>query len=566
MGLMKIVNRYIGRQPPRADFESTVSIGQPLGGSVQSYVGTYSYTGRSIDPQSAMESPSVYACVRLIASSIARLEWQILRETASGKINESNHPLASILNYEFSDDVGAMSAKETLLTDALLTGNGYAYIHRDTSGRPAALELLRPDYMGIFRDGDNQPYYQAYLGKYDGKDAEKVARKFRAYDIFHLVGPTMDGLLGVAPIHMMRDLIGLELTASEYCTRFWSSNAVPSGVLKMPGRLSPDASKRLREAWQAAHGGASRAGRVAVLEDGMSYEALSGTMKDNELIAIRRYCRQQISAMYGVPAHRIGDTESQSYASAESADQSFVKHTLAAWATRLEQEASRKLIVRGEPYCTRISFDSMLRADMSTRFTAYAVAVTNGILTPNEVRAMEGRPAVDGGDSIRLPLNTATPDGASADAVTPAPVGLEVQTPAADEPAPPVTTRNDWVGVAIAAIRPSVERAFRKHLDKTAEYLLRQKTQTKIDRWEPAIADLVDDLQATISGVAQTLGRESQAVAIVDDVLLRHAKLLRRSVGEISELSDTIAGWQLLPGGVAVELLSELQTKLEEEV
>jgi hypothetical protein len=177
----------------------------------------------------------------------------------------------------------------------------------------------------------------------------------------------------------------------------------------MPGRLSPEASKRLRDAWHAAHGGASRAGRVAVLEDGLTYESIQATAKDNELIEMRKYCRQQIAAAMGVPAHKVGDTESQSYSSNEQADAEFVKHTLAGWAARLEQEASRKLLQRGERYCTRINFDSLLRADMSTRYAAYAVAVTNGILTPNEIRAREGLPAVEGGDSIRLPMNTEAP-------------------------------------------------------------------------------------------------------------------------------------------------------------
>jgi hypothetical protein len=51
----------------------------------------------------------------------------------------------------------------------------------------------------------------------------------------------------------------------------------------------------------------------------------------------------------------------------------------------------------------------MTRGQMGDRFAAYAVAVTNGILSPNEIRAREGLPAVAGGESIRLPLNTSTP-------------------------------------------------------------------------------------------------------------------------------------------------------------
>ena len=379
MALIDMLRRYLGPQPPRSEYEDNTPIGQPVSGAVQSYVSSYSFTGSNINPLTAMESPSVYACVRLIASSIAKLEWQILRETPEGKVVEPNHPLANLLNVEPNEDTSALVFRETLLTNALLTGNGYAYIQRDASGMPVSLELLRPDMVQMMRDGANQPYIQVYNGNYTGKDAEKKARRFRPYDVFHLCGASFEGLLGIAPIHLMRETIGLELIVQEFVTKYWANNAVPSGTLSLPGKLSPEASQRLREAWQKAHN-ARNAGRVAILEDGMSYQPMASTMKDADLVNIREFCRQQIAAAFGVPAARIGSTESQSYSSAESGDAHLVKHTLSSWATRLEQEASRKLIVRGAPYTTRISFDSMLRADMATRFSAYNTAILSGLM------------------------------------------------------------------------------------------------------------------------------------------------------------------------------------------
>jgi hypothetical protein len=385
--------------------------------------------------------------------------------------------------------------------------------------------------------------------------------------MFHLVGPTtFEGMLGVPFIHQMRDLIGLELEVTEFVTRFFAQGAVPGGVLKMPGRLSPEASKRLRDAWQAAHGGASRAGRVAVLEDGLTYEPITPTARDNELIEMRKYCRQQIAAAMGVPAHKVGDTESQSYSSNEQADAEFVKHTLAGWAARLEQEASRKLLQRGERYCTRINFDSLLRADMSTRYAAYAVAVTNGILTPNEIRAREGLPAVEGGDSIRLPMNTEAPGqpapapsqpAAPSDGVPPSvdvepeAVAASVDLDAQDE----AYSSARAAASAMAAVRPAVEGAFRRHLQRVSDYLLKQRTQSKLDKWEPPIDCIDDDLRATVRTLGGLLGNEERATKALDAALLRHARHLRSAVTAIGTLSETIDGWRDLPQLAADELL-----------
>ena len=581
MGLKDIVRRYLGPTPPRSDFEDTVPIGQSTSGSVQSYVQSYSYTGEAITPSRALESPSVYACVRLIASSIARLDWEVLRETANGKVAEPEHPLHNLLNYEVSDDVGAIQFREKLISDCLLTGNAFAYIHRDPAGRPVALEALRPDYVAMYRDGENQPYYQVWTGRYTGNNAEKAMRRFRAYDMFHLVGPTtFDGLLGVPPIHLMRDVIALELEITEFVTRFVANNAVPAGTLRMPGRLSPEASKRLREAWQAAHGGASRAGRVAVLEDGLEYKPISNTMKDNDLIEMRRWCMRQIASIMQVPSHKIGDTEAGSYNSTEQADTEFVKHTLASWASRLEQEASRKLIVRGEPYCTRVNFDSLLRADMSTRFGAYAIGITNGVLTVNEARAREGLKAVDGGDQIRVPLNTEAP-GAQQPAAPSVPPSEDLEPDEVEEV--PASVDMDPADAeeqterarellaaaqrtaAIAAVRPAIEGAYRRHLARVSEYLLKQRTQAKLDKWAPPIDCLDADLRDVVAGVGRLLGDEAKAIKVLDAALVRHARHLRGSVGEIGHLTDSLAGWNTLPGAAAAELLDLVRIEVLNE-
>jgi HK97 family phage portal protein len=305
--------------------------------------------------------------------------------------------------------------REAQISDCLLYGNSFAYISRSASGLPIGLERLRPDLCYLMRDPQNQPFYKYWSGKVTGENASAdiINRTFRPYDILHVVGPGADGILGEAPIHRMRDLIGMELELQEFTSRFFANNCRPAGVLSMPGRLSAEGANRLREAFARVHSGAQGAGKVAILEEGLKYDAISTNAKDSDLDSMKKFCRQQIAAAFNVPSHRVGDNDGVSYSSAEQANAVFVQSTLAGWAARLEQEVNRKLIKRGDDVTTRISFDDLLRGDMSTRFSAYAVAVTNGILTPNEIRAREGLPAVEGGESIRLPLNTSTPTAAA---------------------------------------------------------------------------------------------------------------------------------------------------------
>jgi len=212
---------------------------------------------------------------------------------------------------------------------------------------------------------------------------------------------------------------------------------------------------------------------------------------------------------------------------------------------------------------------------MSTRFNAYAIGITNGVLTVNEARALEGRPAVEGGDAIRVPMNTETPGQPEQPA--PQPEEPEAEEPSIDldpeevisEPAAEVEEpdaeeidEEERASIALAAVRPAVEAAFRRHVDRVSEYLLRQRTQTKIDRWEPPLDCIEADLRSTVEGIGRLLGNESKATAVLESELLRHGRMLRRSVTSIARLTDAIETWRTLPGAAAASMLDLLKLEI----
>jgi HK97 family phage portal protein len=333
------------------------------------------------------------------------MEWRVLKaEEGESPKPMPEHPLWRLLNDEPNPYMSGFTFRESLLTDCLLFGNAYAFIERDASARPIRLLKLRPDLMYVLRGPDNSPTYHYAAGTNGGH------RELHGFDVFHLAGPGSDGLLGDPPIYLAREVIGLEIVATKFVAKFFQNGGRPAGALTTPGTLSPEALDRLRQSWQALHAGADNAGRVAILEAGMKFEKMAIDPNEAQLLELRSYCREQIAAAFGVPPHMVGDSAKQSYASAEQADIEYVKHCLGAWASRLEREVSRKLIVNDDGLTTRISFDELMRGDMAARFNSYNTALSAGFLSINEIRAREGLSPVDGGDRIRVPLNMQTLD------------------------------------------------------------------------------------------------------------------------------------------------------------
>lgn len=383
-------------------FQDNTPIGTPYGGSFQSYLRFFTQSGFAVTPENAREAPTVFACVRLIAQSVARLEWRVMRpRSGDGAYVPAPRTdrLWRLLNVAPNPWMTGFTFKEQLVTDALLFGNGYAFIKRDASAFPCGLNKLRPDLMQKVRGPDNAPRFNYNAGVPE-------PRWFHDYEIFQLQGPGSDGLLGEAPIHLCRELIALEIAATSYVASFLANSGRPSGALKLKGKLEDDqAVERLRKSWDARHKGVGNAGGTAILEDGAEWVKLAVDPDEAELIELRQFCRQQIAAAFQVPVHMAGDAEKQSYASAEQADLEFAKHCLAPWCERLASEGNRKLIRTGDPSFTRFSFDELVRADLATRAEANQKALTAGWRTINEVRITEDLPPVDGGDKLRAPLN-----------------------------------------------------------------------------------------------------------------------------------------------------------------
>ena len=440
------------KTPPRADFEDNTQIGQPIGQSIQSYLSDFSTSNITVTPENAMNAPSVYACVKLISQTIARMPWMVLKNDYKTGTAEPDkeHPIYGLLNVESNEDMTAHSWRELTISDLCLYGNSYSFIQRNGAGEAVSLEHLRPDYMYMQRDAANQPYYQYYAGAVSDKANEEIKqRRFRPFDILHCLTATGgDGILGLAPIAAMRNLIATELQLEEYVSRFFANSARPSGILTMPGTLSAEAAARLRESWQKQQGGVFNSGRIAVLENGLTFNTVSTNMVENQMIDVRKYCRAQIASAFGVPSFKIGATESISYSSQEQGEAAFITSTLANYASIIEQEVNRKLFKRnnGNDYYTRINFDDLQRGDRASRYNSYNIGLTTGLLSINEARALESLPSIgEVGDTVRVPLNTAAPgvapDGKTPAVANPDPLKLTSETGTQSEP-PPATSDN----------------------------------------------------------------------------------------------------------------------------
>ena len=360
------------------------------------YGSTYSFffggtaSGKTVNERTAMQTTAVYACVRILAETIASLPLNVYRSTDNGKEKAIDHQLYYLLHDEPNPEMTSFVFRETLMSHLLLWGNAYAQIIRDGRGRILALYPLLPDRMTVDRTTDGQIYFEYR------KDTGYVI--LRPEDILHIPGLGFDGLVGYSPIAMAKNAIGMAIATEEYGGKFFANGASPGGVLEHPGVVKDPA--RIRDSWNAVYQGSGNAHRIAVLEEGMKFQSIGIPPEQAQFLETRKFQTEEICRIFRVPPHLVANLDKATFSNIEHQSISFVVHTIRPWLVRLEQGMNKALLSPSEKgqYFVGFVVDGLLRGDYSSRMQGYAVGIQNGFLSPNDVRALENMNTIEHGD------------------------------------------------------------------------------------------------------------------------------------------------------------------------
>jgi len=360
------------------------------------YGSTYSFffggtaSGKTVNERTAMQTTAVYACVRILAETIASLPLNVYRSTDNGKEKAIDHQLYYLLHDEPNPEMTSFVFRETLMSHLLLWGNAYAQIIRDGRGKVLALYPLLPDRMTVDRTTDGRLYYEYR------KDTGYVI--LRPEDILHIPGLGFDGLVGYSPIAMAKNAIGMAIATEEYGSKFFANGASPGGVLEHPGVVKDPA--RIRESWNAVYQGSGNAHRIAVLEEGMKFQSIGIPPEQAQFLETRKFQTEEICRIFRVPPHLVANLDKATFSNIEHQSISFVVHTIRPWLVRLEQGMNKALLSPSEKgqYFVGFVVDGLLRGDYSSRMQGYAVGIQNGLLSPNDVRALENMNTIEHGD------------------------------------------------------------------------------------------------------------------------------------------------------------------------
>lgn len=351
-----------------------------------------SSSGVRVSRETALTYSAVWRAVTLISSTVAKLPLYIYRRTDGGKERATAHPSYQLVLFAPNAEMNAFTFWQTLVGHVLLEGNAYAYIVRDGSARPTELIPLPPQVTYPIRENGNL----VYVVKVDTE-----WRRLLPENVLHIKGLGYDGLCGYSVLAKARDSFGLGIGAKEYQSRYLKNNARPSAVIQVPGPMKEDAQREFLRQWNEMHQGLENSHRTAILTNKAELKAFSINARDSQLLETREFEIREIANWFGLPPHKLGDSSRTAYNSLEQENQSFLDDTLDPWLVSIERECRGKLLTEREKaadsHLVEFMRQALLRADIAARFSAYHIAINDGLYSRDEIRAMENANAIPDG-------------------------------------------------------------------------------------------------------------------------------------------------------------------------
>lgn len=338
---------------------------------------------------------AVFSCVTLIAGDISKLQPKVMQKQDNGTWLETL--LRPVLRKPNRFQTRAEFVMFWVMSK-LLCGNTYVLKERDAQGKIVALYVLDPWKVVPLVTPDGDVFYQ--LGADNLSGLEEARAVVPASEIIHDKMYTLyHPLVGVSPIYAcgIAAMQGAAIQKNSF--RFFNNMSRPSGILTAPNAISKDTAERLKTDWEANFG-AEKIGRVAVLGDGLKYEAMSVNPVDAQLIEQLKMSGEMVAACFHVPGYKIGVGPMPTVNNTAALNQQYYDQCLQIIIETMELrlDDGLELPQPGVQFETWFDLSPLMRMDPESRKKSHSEGIRGGWLAPNEARLEENYAPVSGGE------------------------------------------------------------------------------------------------------------------------------------------------------------------------
>jgi HK97 family phage portal protein len=376
----------------------------------QTYAGDYATIYRT--------QPSVRVCVEFLHRNLAQMGLLVYRRESNDSRIRIRTGMAAVLRRP-----NAWTSRyrliQNMIGDLCVYGSAYWFkMPRAEQG----YALIRMHPQAVEAVGSIMPI--GYNWTVDSRVIENIppARlvHFRWYD------PDSD-LLGVSPLETLRKTLLEEKAAADYRNALWQNGARMPGYIHRPkdaGLWNDEQRKRFREQFNRLYTGPQNAGRIPILEDGMTFKEASFTSSDAQYVESRKLNIEEVARVYQLPLPMAGILDHATFSNVREQHKHLYQDCFGPILGMVEDDVDLQLLPDfhdPDTYYSEFNIAEKLKGSFEEQAAAIKGLTDRAIMTANEGRARINLPAVDDptADQLVRPLNMTTEAPADKSATAP---------------------------------------------------------------------------------------------------------------------------------------------------
>ena len=278
-----------------------------------------------------------------------------------------------------------------IAVDLHLYGDAYLEIVKDDLGIPVSIyNLYAPSIkIKVNKNGTILGYIQNASGTRI-RNGQGTAVEFEPEEIVHFKLPNPGNeVYGLSPIESLLIPIETDLQAQQYNLTFFKNNATPKLHIDL-GNCTLQQLKRTKEFFKREYLGNPH--KTLITEGGVKVTPIGTKPAEMEFLKLRKFSRDEILAVFGVPPMKVGITEDVNRASALEADKSFKADKIIPLQRMISKKINLCVIKLFNEPRVRFEFVELDLRDQKEQAEIDALDIKAGILTINEVRKKRGLP------------------------------------------------------------------------------------------------------------------------------------------------------------------------------
>lgn len=249
-----------------------------------------------------------YRAISLITKNISSIKWHV--ETAEGEKLEE-HPVTKLLRKPNPEQSG-QSFFELISAWQQLSGEGHVKIVSDSKGI-AELWPISPDRLKPIPSSENDMMVEGYaIRTDDGKTIVSPDYTLDNVFSFLFVDPA-NPIRGIGALQVAAKAVDVDIDQQNWNKSAMQNRGILDGVFTFDKDLDFSAYATIKAKIKEMFSGSKNARDIGVIGSNAKYQRLSLTPAEMDFINSRKFNREEIFIIFGVPPQLAGAQDSSTY-------------------------------------------------------------------------------------------------------------------------------------------------------------------------------------------------------------------------------------------------------------